>query len=148
MVPYKNWNTIHLTPKSILSEAFDEIHQVVLDRRSENMASLVKSDMYDAINTDDNTSNGLYAIQFLSEAYTLQNNTIIDVQVISAGELVVKAQYLCSMQENTNWYWKQQPLQHTIIFPTRTIIYPHIDVIIIRYVQDIPKNICSRNQAK
>ena len=26
-------------------------------------------------------------------------------QVISAGELVVKAQYIRSMQENANWYW-------------------------------------------
>ena len=42
--------------------------------------------MYCAINTDDNKSNGLYAIQLLSEAYTLQNNTAIDGQVISAGE--------------------------------------------------------------
>ena len=52
------------------------------------------------------------------------------------------------MQENTNWYWKQQPLQQTIIAPTLTIIHPCLDVIIIRYVQDIPKNIFSRNQAK
>ena len=62
------------------------------------MASLVQSGMYGAINTDDNTSNGLYVIQFSSDSYTLQNNTTIDGQVISAGELVVKAQYLCSMQ--------------------------------------------------
>ena len=40
---------------------------------------------------------GLYVIKFISEAYTLQNNTTIDGKVISAGELVVKAQYLCSM---------------------------------------------------
>ena len=32
--------------------------------------------------------------KFISEAYTLQNNTKIYGQVISAGELVVKAQYL------------------------------------------------------
>ena len=51
--PYKNWNIIHLTPKSIPSEAFDEIHQVVLDGISENMASLVQSGIYVAINTDD-----------------------------------------------------------------------------------------------
>ena len=54
--------------------------------------------MYGAINIDDTTTNGLYVIQFLSEAYTLQNNTTIDGQVISAGELVFKAQYICSMQ--------------------------------------------------
>ena len=69
-------------------------------------------------------------------------------QVISAGELFVKAQYFFSMQEKINWYWKQQPLQQTIIVTTRTIIHPRLDVIIIRYVQDIPKNICIRIQAK
>ena len=53
MGPYKNWNIIHLTPKSIPFEAFDEIHQVVLEGISENMASLVQSGMYGAINTDD-----------------------------------------------------------------------------------------------
>ena len=35
------WNIIELTPKSIPFEAFDEIHNVVLDRISVNMASLV-----------------------------------------------------------------------------------------------------------
>ena len=80
------------------------------------MASLIQSGMYGAINIYDNTSNGFYVIQFLSEAHTLQNNTTIDGQVISADELVVKAQYLFYMQENTNWYWKQKPLQHIIIF--------------------------------
>ena len=67
--------------------------------------------MYGAINTDDTTTNGFYVIKFLSEAYTLKNNTTIDGQFISAGGLVFKAQYLISMQENTNWYRKQQSLQ-------------------------------------
>ena len=52
------------------------------------------------------------------------------------------------MQENINWYWKQRPLQQTIIFPTCTIIHPRLYFIIIRYVQDTPNNIFSRNQAK
>ena len=82
--------------------------------------------MYGAINTYDTTTNGFYVIQFLSEAYTLQNKTNIYGQVISAGELVVKAQYLCSIPENTNWYCKQQPLQQTIIVPTRTILHNEI----------------------
>ena len=83
---------------------------MVLDGISENMASLVQLGMYGDINTDDSTKNGFYVIQFISYAYTLQNNTTIDGQVIYSGGLVFKAQYLCSMQENTNWYWKQQPL--------------------------------------
>ena len=52
------------------------------------------------------------------------------------------------MQENIKWYWKQQPLQQTTIIPTRTIIHPHLDVITIKYVQEISKNLCNRIQAK
>ena len=98
------------------------------------MTSLVQSGMYGSINTDDTATNVFYVIQSVLEAYTLQNNTTIYGQVIYSGGLVFKAQYLCSMQENTNWYWKQQPLQHTIIFPTHTILHPRLDDIAIRYV--------------
>ena len=47
--------------------------------------------MYGAINTYYTTKNGLYIIKFISQSYTLQNNTAIDGQAISSGELVVKA---------------------------------------------------------
>ena len=71
------------------------------------MASLVQSGKYVAINTYDTTKNVFYVIMFISEAYKLQNNTTIDGQIISAGGLFVKAQYICSMQENTNEYWEK-----------------------------------------
>ena len=100
--------------------------------------------MYGNIHTYDTTTNGLYFIQFISNEYTLQNNTTFDGQVISTGKLVAKAQHLFSMQENKNWYLKQQPLQQTTIVPTRTILHPRLHVITIRHVQDIPKNVCNR----
>ena len=100
------------------------------------MTSLVQSGMYGAINTYDTITNGFYVIQFLSEEYRLQNNTKTHGQFISADELVFKEQYLCSMQENTDWYWKQQPSQQTIMVRTRTILHPRLYVITIRYVQD------------
>ena len=59
------------------------------------MASLIQPGIYGAIDTDEPTKNVWYVIQFISESYTLQNNTTIDRQVIFDGELVVKAQYLC-----------------------------------------------------
>ena len=71
------------------------------------MASLVQSSIYGDINTYDTTTNRFYVIQFISEAYMLQNNTQIDRQVISSGELFAKAQYLLSTQENSNWNRKQ-----------------------------------------
>ena len=64
-------------------------------------------------------------------------------KVISAGEFFFKAQYICSMQENTD-----QPLQQTIIVPTCTILNPCINVIIIIYIQDIHNNVCNRIQYK
>ena len=54
---YKNWNIIDLSPKSVPFEAFDEIHNVVLDGKSEIMASLVQSVMCGVINTDDTPTN-------------------------------------------------------------------------------------------
>ena len=61
---------------------------------------------------------------FKSEAYKLQDNKIIDGYFVTAGKLVVKAQYLCSMQIDTNCYWNQHPQQHVFTVLTRTIIHP------------------------
>ena len=58
------------------------------------MASLFESGKYGAINTTDTSSNGFYVIMFTSGEYKLQENTTIDGQIITAGELVVKAQDL------------------------------------------------------
>ena len=73
---------------------FDDIHQFLFDGISDNMASLVQASKYGIIDRAETTTNGLYVIQFISEEYTLQNNTKIDRQIISSGELVVKAQFI------------------------------------------------------
>ena len=61
------------------------------------MASSVESVKYGAINTTDTTTNGFYVVVFISEAYTIQDNTTLEGESITTWELVVKAQYLCSM---------------------------------------------------
>ena len=43
---FNNWNIIQLLSNSTSSYTFDEIHQVVLDGISDNMASLVESGTY------------------------------------------------------------------------------------------------------
>ena len=50
---------------------------------------------------------GYYVIKFFSDAYTLQEDTTCDGICFLAGELVVKAQYLKYMQENTKCYWEK-----------------------------------------
>ena len=66
-----------MSQNSTPSYSFDEIHQVVLDGISDNMASLFESGKYVAINRMDTTTNGFYVVIFKSEAYTLQYNTTI-----------------------------------------------------------------------
>ena len=51
--------------------------QAVIDRISKNMASLVQPGMYGVINRYETTTNIFYVIQFISEEYTLQNNTTL-----------------------------------------------------------------------
>ena len=58
------------------------------------MVSLVESGTYGAVNKADTSTNGFYVIMFTLGAYTLQENTSIDEKIITAGELVVKSQYL------------------------------------------------------
>ena len=77
---------IQLSSKSTSSDAFDEIHQVVLDGISDNMASLVESGKYGSINTTDTSTNGFYVIMFTSGEYTIQENKTVDGQIITAGD--------------------------------------------------------------
>ena len=59
---FNNWNIIKLSSKSTSSDTFDEIHQVFLDGISDNVASLVESGKYGAINTTDTSTNEFYVI--------------------------------------------------------------------------------------
>ena len=60
------------------------------DEISNNMASLVESEKYGAINTTNTTTNGFYVIIFTSEAYTLQDNTTIDRKIELLGNWLLK----------------------------------------------------------
>ena len=135
-----------MSSKSTSTETFDVINKVVLDGISDNMESLVESGKYGSIKTIDTSNNGFYVIMFTSGAHTLQENTTIDGQILIAGELFVNAKYLCSMQVDTNWYWNQQPNNHVIPVPTRTILHPKLEGDAITYFHTIPTSICSRTQ--
>ena len=62
--------------------------------------------------------------------------------------MVVKAQYIGSMQVDTNWYWNQHPKQHIITLPTRTILHTRLEVNVVTYFHSIPKSLCNREKTK
>ena len=54
-----------MSPKSTPFEAFEKIHQVVLDGINDNMDVLVQSCKHGAINTADTTTNRFYVTKFI-----------------------------------------------------------------------------------
>ena len=60
-----------MSQKSTPYDEFYEIHQVVLDRITDDMALLVVSGKYGAINTTDEVRNGFYVIMLTSEVYAI-----------------------------------------------------------------------------
>ena len=94
------------------------------------------------------TKNVFYVIIITSVAYTLQYNTKIDRQMITAGKLVVKSKYICYMKVDTYWYWDKHPQNHVITVLTRTILHPQLEFNAITDFCDIPKSACNRKQAK
>ena len=62
--------------------------------------------------------------------------------------MIVKAQYLCSMQVDTNWYWNQQTKHDVITVPTLTILHPQLEVNAVTNFHAIPTSVCTRTQFK
>ena len=70
------------------------------------MAALVNTGHFGTINTTDTTIMGYYVIKLMLQYYTLQEDTTPDGKISTAGELVVKSQYMNCIQDNTKWYWE------------------------------------------
>ena len=126
---------------------FDEIHQVVLDGICDNMASLVESWTYGSIKITGISTNGFLCYHVHIRCIYTKGKHNNWWKIITAGELVVKAKYICSMQIDTNWYWNQQPKHHVVTVPTRKILHPELEVNVIADFHTITTNICSRTQA-
>ena len=68
------------------------------------MDALLQAVQYGAINTIDTATMGYYVIKFISEPYTLQEETMCGGKISTAGEQVLKYQYMNCMQDNTKCY--------------------------------------------
>ena len=79
-----------MSHKATTHEAFEDVNQIVFDGISDNVALLVQSGKYGAINTTDTTTMGFYVL----EAQTLQDETTCEGKISLADEVVVKAHYL------------------------------------------------------
>ena len=123
-----NWNIFQFSHKRHLVNRLKN-NQVELGGISDSMDVLVQKGKYGAINTTDTTKIECYVINFLSEAYTFQEDTICDGQISTSGKIIVKVNYKNCMQDKTKWYWEQKKQKNSIIFLTLTIVHTCLDVL-------------------
>ena len=64
----------------------------------------------------------------------------------TAGQLVIKYQYLSCTKENKKWCWEQKHQQQVIVVRTCTTLHPCTDVILVKGVQDMPIGVWNINQ--
>ena len=77
--------------QEICSEYIENNNQVVLGDISDSIAALVQKGKYVANNTKDTTAMGYYVLNFLSKAYTPQEDTKCYGQISTSVEIIVKA---------------------------------------------------------
>ena len=82
------------------------------------MAELSQTGKYGAINTTDTTTMGYCVLKFMSESYTLEEETTCYGKISTTGGLDVKVQYMNCMKDNTKWYWEKSQQQNNIIVTT------------------------------
>ena len=75
---FNNYNIIKLSHIETTCEAFEQIHHVVIDGFSDNMVSFVQFGKYGFMKTTDTSTMGYYLVEFVSSAYTLQDETKCD----------------------------------------------------------------------
>ena len=102
------------------------MNKVVLYGISDNMSALFQNGKYAAINTADSTTKDYYDAKLLSEPYTLKNDKTVENQVIKAGEIIVKLEYIIIMKKNTNFYQQQLETKDSFVISTRTSFYPYL----------------------
>ena len=108
------------------------------------MVSLVQSIKYGNMNKIDATTMGYYVIKFVSDAYNLQEDITCDRNIGKYGEIIVNSQYLSCMQEETKCHWGGKQQQQFFIVPTRTIVHPCLNFMVVKCVHDFPINACNR----
>ena len=85
------WNIIQFTNKTTLSKEFYDIHEVVIDGISDNIAPLV-SGQDGAISITDQTTTGYCVVKYVSYDFILQEYVTTYGQVSKAGELAVRSE--------------------------------------------------------
>ena len=128
---FNNWNTLKLSHKAKPSEDIDKIHQVVLDGIIDNEVNMVSLIQH---------IQPKWATMWLN---LCQNPIYYTKNQCTMDKYVLLVKYLSNLNTWTVYKTKQSVIvkrgwkQNNIIFPTRTIVHPCLDV---TTVSEVGKN--------
>ena len=111
------------------------------------MASLVQTSKYSAMNTTYTAELGYYVAKYVSEAYTLQEYTTCDGKISMSDELILKSKYISCMKAKKG-IGRKHISKKSLLFQHAQFYIHVLKYFPVKYVQDIPKNVCNINQAQ
>eukprot|EP00957_Ditylum_brightwellii_P133285 10163142-Ditylum_brightwellii.AAC.1 len=68
------------------------------------MGMLIKEPTYDVVNANDQRTDGIFVVKFLSTVYTLQHDEFVDNKMLKAESLLSDAKYMSPAMEESLWY--------------------------------------------
>ena len=102
------------------------------------MVHLVNNKQFGAIHTEDPKTDGYYIVQFISDPYTLQEDTVEDGVTIANGVLVCDARYFSPVQLGDCWYTlpKDGDIETTVLL--RTVIKANLSLHFVTHPNQLP----------
>ena len=109
-----DWKVFQLVPKKRKDEKdARESIKCVLNALEVRVSLMMRSGEVGAVGTTDPAMMGYYMVKWLSEPYTLQEETVGMASLIGTGKMVAKAVYLNRVQCAPYWYMLSG--EHTIV---------------------------------
>jgi hypothetical protein len=132
-----DWKICRLVPKSDDEEKGPrESLTCVLNALEARMSLMVREGDIGVVGTDDEAAMGYYLIRWLSEPYTLQEDTEGMSGIIDAGATVIDGLYYSRVQRAPYWY---TPSETTTVFQVRHVLQTGLELQAISRTNKLPQ---------
>ena len=134
------------------SEKDDEAFKTILRGVETRMSEKILTTMYGATRTDDESTDGYYVLQWISEPCTLQEDKVIKGYTPAiksyAGEILCDAVFLNPVPNAKYWYTPMKTGVGDATVTLKQVLVPNITMIKIDKVHTLPKRFKKKEATK
>jgi hypothetical protein len=134
--------------EKLAQEELFEAQDTILNGIAEEMAEGIEVGKIGAFSTEDDKTSGYYLVEWKSEAYTLQEDTILtefDPPLeLEAGELVADATYLNLVPRAPLWY---TPSESNTTVRVKQVLAANLNMLCISHSNKVPRG-CNKREVE